>query len=71
MLGASLLAQKRYEAAEPFLLESDRGFQSLKTAANASDLRTIELTKRWLFELHQAWGNTAKAEEWRKNRNPR
>ncbi len=64
LLGASLSAQKQFEAAEPLLLGGFHGLESLKNRAGASALPSIELARDWIAGLYQAWGKPAKAEEW-------
>jgi hypothetical protein len=58
-----LSSQKRYEEAEPLLLES---YNSLKEHLGASDPGTGETLRR-LVVLYEAWGKPAQAA---KNRNP-
>jgi len=66
MLGASLLGQKKYAEAEPFLL---LGYEGLKARENKipplSQKRVARAGAR-IVELYDAWGKRDKAEEWRK-----
>ena len=66
LLGASLSGQKKYEAAEPLLVEGYRGLEMLKDGVSAGARSHIERTRRWIVELYQAWGKPAKAAEWQK-----
>jgi hypothetical protein len=66
LLGASLLAQKKYKEAEPLLSEGYEGMkQREKTIPPKSKVRLIEAAER-LVKLHEATGNAAEAERWRK-----
>jgi len=67
LLGASLSGQKKYTAAEPFLIESCQGLQqrqaSLPPYLNAPRRITESLER--LVQLYDAWGKPAQATEWK------
>jgi serine/threonine protein kinase len=66
LLGASLLAQKRYGEAEPLLLSGYDGLkQRLATIPPANKLRLKEALQR-LIEYYQATGQTDPAREWQR-----
>jgi hypothetical protein len=66
LLGASLSGQKKYEAAEPLLVEGYRGLETLKDRESVLERSHMESAREWIVELYQAWGKPAKAAEWRK-----
>ena len=59
LLGRSLLNQARFEAAEPFLLESYSEY--LRTGGQSKQLQTLEL----IVDLYKRWPRPDKAAEWR------
>jgi hypothetical protein len=59
-LGECLTTQKRYEAAEPLLIES---YDDLKKSQGEQSPRTLEARQR-LTQLYQAWGNKEKLTSW-------
>jgi hypothetical protein len=64
MLGASLLGQKKYKEAEPFLTEGYQGMkQREKTIPPQGKVRLIEAAER-LVELHEASGRKEEAAKW-------
>jgi hypothetical protein len=70
LLGACLLGQKSYAAAEPLLLE---GFEQLKASEARIPApfqkRLTEAGAR-IIELYDAWGKKDKADEWRRKVDP-
>jgi tetratricopeptide (TPR) repeat protein/tRNA A-37 threonylcarbamoyl transferase component Bud32 len=64
-LGAALLGQARYAAAEPLLVS---GYTGLKTRENVMlpSVRTSRLAEAGsrVLRLYQAWGKPAKVDEW-------
>jgi tetratricopeptide (TPR) repeat protein len=66
LLGGALLAQKKYDAAEPLLLKGYEGMKQreAKIPAN-SKTRVTEALER-LVQLYDATGQKDKADEWRK-----
>jgi tetratricopeptide (TPR) repeat protein len=67
VLGAALLGQKKYAAAEPLLL---KGYAGLKQRQHNIDVafRTLRLTQALdrLVRLYDAWGKKDEAARWRK-----
>jgi hypothetical protein len=62
ILGECLMAERRYQEAEPLLL---RGRASLEAARGSSgDPRVVQATRR-LVALYEARGDAARAAEWR------
>jgi eukaryotic-like serine/threonine-protein kinase len=68
LLGASLLAQKNYAAAEPFLLESYKGLQLRAAKIPAPHQKRIAEAADRIIQLYEAWGKLDKANEWRRKR---
>jgi tetratricopeptide (TPR) repeat protein len=68
LLGASLLGQKNYAAAEPLLVQ---GYEGLKQRQDQipprSKARLTEALER-LVQLYDGWGKNDQADEWRKRR---
>jgi eukaryotic-like serine/threonine-protein kinase len=64
MLGEALAGQKKYEAAEPLLLEGHRG---LKDRAGLIPQTSPQLPRAGgrLVHLYEAWGKPAEAAKWR------
>ncbi len=66
LLGAVLLGQGQYAAAEPLLRQ---GYEGLKQRADkipaTSKVRLTDVLE-WLVQLYDAWGQKDQAEEWRK-----
>jgi tetratricopeptide (TPR) repeat protein len=66
LLGAGLAGQKKYAAAEPLLLEGYQGMLARKDRIAVPDRYQVDCAREWIVELYKAWGNPAKAAEWRK-----
>ena len=60
LLGAALLAQRRYEEAETILLDAQRDLASVPSLR-----RELTVTTRRLVDLYEAWGKPAKAADYR------
>jgi hypothetical protein len=60
LLGAALLAQRRYEEAETVLLEAEHDL-----AASSALQRELTVTIRRLVDLYDAWGRGDKAAAYR------
>src|SRR5208337_1461603 len=56
LLGASLAGEKKYDAAEPLLLEGYRGMNARKQKIGDPDRYHLDRAREWLEELYQAWG---------------
>jgi eukaryotic-like serine/threonine-protein kinase len=65
LLGASLAGQKKYAEAEPLLLEGYQGMLARKEKIDAPDLYHLDLARKWIIQLYQAWGKPDKAAEWK------
>ena len=68
LLGASLVGQKKYAEAEPFLLAGYQGLKDreAKIPANAQSETTDALER--IIRLYDNWGKKNKADEWRQKR---
>jgi tetratricopeptide (TPR) repeat protein len=66
LLGASLSGEKRYAEAEPLLLEGHQGMLARKERIRVPDRYHLDLARRWIVQLYQAWGKPGKAAEWTK-----
>jgi tetratricopeptide (TPR) repeat protein len=62
LLGASLAAQRRFEEAEPLLLD---GFRELRDAANAPPQRVRRAIEHTIA-LYEGWQRPQEAEHWRR-----
>jgi eukaryotic-like serine/threonine-protein kinase len=65
LLGASLAGEKKYDEAEPLLLEGYQGMLARKDHIDVPYRYHLHLAHQWLVELYQAWGKPAKVAEWR------
>ena len=66
LLGASLAGQKKYPEAEPWLLEGYRGMMARGSQMEVGDSYHLDRAREWLVQLYDAWGQPAKAVEFRK-----
>ena len=66
LLGASMAGQKKYAEAEPLLLEGYQGMLARKDRIAVPDQYHLDLARKWIVQLYQAWGNPVKAAEWKK-----
>ena len=66
LLGASLAGQKRYDAAEPLLLEGYQGMLARKARMAAPDWYHLDRAREWILQLYQDVGETEQAAEWRR-----
>jgi serine/threonine protein kinase len=67
LLGAALLGQKKYAAAEPLLLAGYQGMKEREAKVPPLQRRRLIEDPERLLRLYQAMGNQDKANEWRKN----
>jgi hypothetical protein len=73
LLGAALLGQEQYAAAEPLLVQGYQGMKQLETEREKqhpglpTPERLTEALER-LVQLYDAWGRKDKADEWRQKR---
>ena len=68
LLGAALLEQKLFEAAEPLLLEGYEGLRRLGPNAGGNGMRMVPDTREAaerLVQLYEAWGKPAQAAAWK------
>jgi len=68
LLGGSLAGQRKYAEAEPLLIEGYQGMLARRTQLEPWDSYHLDRSREWLMQLYQAWGQPAKAAEWRKKR---
>jgi tetratricopeptide (TPR) repeat protein len=66
LLGGSLAGQKKYDEAEPLLLEGYQGMLARKDRIDVPDWSYLDRAREWLVQLYQAWGKPGKAADWRK-----
>src|SRR5262249_38234737 len=65
-LGAALTGQKKYAEAEPLLLKGYAGMKEREAKISPESKFTLAEALEWLVRLHDARGNTAEADRWRK-----
>ena len=68
LLGASLLGQKKYAAAEPLLLQGYQGIEERAQTIPAQDKKCSSEALDHLVQLYSSWGKKEKAEQWRKKK---
>ncbi len=66
LLGASLAGQKKYDEAEPLLLDGYQGMETRKESMTVPDWYHLDRAREWIVQLYQAWGKPGKAAEWKK-----
>jgi serine/threonine protein kinase/tetratricopeptide (TPR) repeat protein len=66
VLGDSLLGQKLYVEAEPFLLQGYQGMKARETTVPARSKRRLAEAGQRIVTLYIAWCKPDKAEDWRK-----
>src|SRR5262249_38179556 len=64
LLGATLVTQKKYAAAESRLLDSYNGRIHRKLGEYQLDLFTAQEAVKWLMRLHDEWGKPDEAAKW-------
>jgi hypothetical protein len=65
LVGASLLRQGKYAAAEPLLLQGYEGMQARENSMQQADREQILVALQHLIQLYQAWGRGEAAERYR------
>ena len=66
MLGGALTSQKKFQEAEPLLLQGYEGMKQCEARIpSASRIRLVEALQR-LVALYTAWNKPEKAAEWQK-----
>ena len=68
LLGGSLLGQKRYAEAEPFLLRGHDGLDAREARTPAPSRKILPESRDRIIQLYEAWGKLDKAAEWRERR---
>jgi len=63
LLGASLLGQKKYAEAEPFLLQGCDGMEAREGKIPAPSKKRLPEAGKRIVTLYIAWGRQDKAEE--------
>src|SRR5262249_782981 len=66
LLGVSLAGQKKFDEAEPLLLEGYQGMLARKERMAVPDWYHVDRAREWIVQLYRAWGKPAKASAWRK-----
>ena len=67
-LGANLLGQKNYAAAEPLLLAGYEGMKQRQATVPAGAKKALAASREWLVQLYEAWGKPEQAGKWRAER---
>jgi serine/threonine protein kinase len=65
LLGASLVAEKRLDDAEPLLLAAYRGLKEREASIPAASKQVISRTAEWLTRLYREKGDTEMTEKWK------
>ena len=65
-LGASLVAQARFEEAEPLLLSAYQALTLHQHEIPWDQRSTAEQTNHRIIKLYQSWGKPDKAQAWRR-----
>ncbi len=68
LLGASLLGQKKYADAEPWLLRGVDGLKARAAKIPAPSRQVLPEARDRIIRLYEAWGRKEKAAEWRDRR---
>jgi TolA-binding protein len=68
LLGGSLLGQEKFADAEPFLVRGYEGLKSRAARIPAPSRKALPEALERVIRLYEAWGKSARAEEWRKRR---
>ena len=64
LLGASLAGERRFEEAEPLLLEGYSGIEARKNSIRPADSNRLIRPGQALAQLYRSWGKADKAVEW-------
>jgi tetratricopeptide (TPR) repeat protein len=67
LLGAVLSGEKKFAEAEPLLLGGLEGLQARKAEIAVPDRSQLEDGRKWIIEMYQSSGQSAKALAWRKD----
>jgi len=66
LLGGSLLGQRKFEEAEPFLLQGCEGMTAREARIPVHSKKKMAEAGARIVELYDSWGKQDKAEEWRR-----
>jgi eukaryotic-like serine/threonine-protein kinase len=66
ILGASLAGQKKYEDAEPLLVQGYTGMLARKDRIDVPEWYYLDRAHEWLVQMYLAWGKPDQASYWRK-----
>jgi serine/threonine protein kinase len=70
LLGGSLLGQKKYAEAEPFLLRGYEGLKAHEAEVPPRSRKSLAETAARIVQLYDAWGRKDQAAEWRNRLTP-
>jgi tetratricopeptide (TPR) repeat protein/predicted Ser/Thr protein kinase len=68
LVGAALAGQKRFDEAEPLLLQGYRGMADRKDRMGPPNQYYLDCASEWMATLYEAWGRPDKASQWRQIR---
>src|SRR5262249_58972198 len=66
LLGAALLLQKKYTAAQPLLLSAYEGLKEREAKLPLEGRGSLASAARRLVQLYEAWGKTDQVAKWQK-----
>jgi len=66
VLGASLAGQKKFDQAEPLLVEGYHGMEARKPQMGAGNWYYLDFAHAWIAQMYRSWGKPDKAAEWKK-----
>jgi serine/threonine protein kinase/Tfp pilus assembly protein PilF len=66
VLGASLVGQKKFNQAEPLLVEGYHGMEARKPQMGAGNWYHLDFAHAWIAQMYRSWGKPDKAAEWKK-----
>jgi hypothetical protein len=66
LLGGCLSGQKKYDAAEPLLVQGYEGMKARESKIPTPSKKALAHAGVRIVELYDAWGKKGKADEWRK-----
>ena len=69
-LGGSLLGQKKFAEAEPFILQGYEGLKAREAKIPAPSRKRLAEAAERVVKLYEAWGKPDKAAEWRRRLGP-
>ena len=64
-LGASLVAQRKFAEAEPFLIAGYEGLARLANTIPPVNKSSLAQAGDWIVELYRSWGRPTTEAEWR------